>query len=239
MMEGVKEWERFAPSEHHLRRQSAGLYNVYVKPVIGFVLAVPLLVLLFPVLVIISLLIVVDSGFPVLYRAERGGFRGTTFRIYKFRTMVRDADQIGGGTTALGDPRITRAGRFLRRTKLDEFPQLLNILRGEMCFIGPRPELPRYTERYSGLEEFILHVRPGITDFSSIEYIHLDQVVGSGDADAAYEREVLQHKNRLRIMYVERMSPRTDLWLFVTTATRALRGMAHQIFQGGRPYGER
>ena len=174
-----------------------------------------------PVMLIVSLAVAVDSGLPIFYRGERGGFRGRPFHILKFRSMVADAELVGGGTTALGDPRITRVGAFLRKTKLDEFPQLLNVIRGEMCFIGPRPELLRYTSQYSGDEKYILEVRPGITDFSSVQYINLAEVVGAHDADAVYEREVLRHKNRLRIQYVAKMSPATDLRLFVTTVWRA------------------
>lgn len=221
-----------AAEDSRLRRKVSGAYNLTMKPVIGRVLAIPLLVLLSPVLIAISLAVVVDSGFPVFYRGERGGWRGKPFRIYKFRTMVRDADRIGGGTTALSDPRITRVGALLRKRKLDEFPQLINIVRGDMCFVGPRPELPSYTSQYAGFEKYILQVRPGITDFSSIEYINLDEVVGGEDADAVYEREVLRHKNELRIKYVAEMSPLTDLCLFVATVIRAAGGFVPQ--SGGR-----
>lgn len=212
-----------------LRRKVRGVYNLTMKPTIGRFLAIPLLLLLSPVFFIISVAVVVDGGFPVFYRGERGGWRGRPFRIYKFRTMVRGADQIGGGTTALSDPRITRVGALLRKTKLDEFPQLINIIRGDMCFVGPRPELLRYTSKYAALEEFILQVRPGITDFSSIEYISLDEVVGGKDADAVYEREVLRHKNELRIKYVAEMSPWTDLRLFALTVACAAKGFARQL----------
>lgn len=211
--------------EASLRQRAFGSYNLHVKRPLGLAIAVPLLVVLSPVMLVIALAIVVDSGFPVLYRGQRGGFRGKPFHIFKFRSMVRDAETVGGGTTSLGDPRITRVGAFLRKTKLDEFPQLLNVIRGDMCFIGPRPELLRYTTRYAGDEKYILQVRPGITDFSSVEYINLAEVVGSGDADAVYERDVLGRKNELRIQYVAQMSARTDLRLFITTVWRAVLGV--------------
>lgn len=224
--------------ERSLERRVSGAYNLIYKPIVGLFIAVPLLVVLSPVLAVIALAIIVDTGLPVFYRGERGGFRGKSFRIYKFRTMVRNADQIGGGTTALADPRITPVGRLLRRTKLDEFPQLLNIIRGEMCFVGPRPELLQYTRKYTRLETYITKVRPGITDFSSIEYINLDEVVGAADADGAYERDVLQHKNQLRIKYVEQMSPPTDLRLFVITGVRAVKGVLRHVFKGGGSHGD-
>lgn len=211
-----------------LQTQTSSAYNLYVKRAVGVTLAIPLLVVLSPALAAIAAAVVADSGLPVFYRGERGGFRGQPFRIFKFRTMVRNADRIGGGTTALGDPRITRVGGFLRKTKLDEFPQLLNVVRGEMCFVGPRPELLRYTSQYSGLERYILEVRPGITDFSSIEYINLDEIVGGDDADEVYEQKVLQHKNHLRLEYVQQMSPWTDARLFITTVVRAVeRALRH------------
>lgn len=217
-----------------LDTQVNGSYNTFGKTLIGRALAIPLTILLSPVLAVISVAVVVDSGLPVLYRAQRGGFRGRPFKIMKFRTMVKDADKIGGGTTALGDPRITRVGRFLRKTKLDEFPQLLNILKGDMCFIGPRPELTHYTEKYSGNERYILEVRPGITDFSSIEFINLDEVVGTEDADEVYEREVLSRKNALRLKYVAEMSPFTDARIFTATVIRAVGGVLRQLAIGRR-----
>ncbi len=198
------------------------MYNRRVKRLLDLAVAAPLLVALAPAGVVIGIVVVLDSGFPAFYRGERGGLGGRPFRILKFRTMVPEAERIGGGTTALADPRITRSGVFLRRTKLDELPQILNIIRGEMSLVGPRPELLQYTSRYSGLERYILQVRPGITDFSSLEYIDLGEVVGRSEPDAVYERDVLEHKNMLRIEYVERMSLRTDVRLFTSTVARAL-----------------
>lgn len=217
--------------EARLQRQVSGAYNQLLKRPVGLIIALPLLVVLSPVLAVIAIAIVIDSGLPVLYRGERGGFRGKSFHIFKFRTMVPDAERVGGGTTALGDPRITRVGALLRKTKLDEFPQLLNIIRGEMCFIGPRPELVQYTSAYSGLDDYILQVRPGITDFSSIEFINLAEVVGAGDADEVYEREVLARKNQLRVQYVAQMSPLTDLRLFVATVWRSMLGVLRLPFR--------
>ena len=127
-----------------------GIYNKYIKRIIDFFLALIFLLILVPVYIVVSLFIIVETGFPVLYKAERGGYKGKTFRIYKFRTMVKDADKIGGGTTALNDRRITKVGHFLRKTKVDEITQLINIIKGEMSFVGPRPELLKYTSQYSG-----------------------------------------------------------------------------------------
>lgn len=195
-----------------------GFYNRYIKRVIDFVLAFVFFVFLFPVYFIISLAVVLDTGFPIFYKAERGGYKGKTFRIFKYRSMVKDADKIGGGTTALNDSRITRVGNLLRKTKLDEIPQLINIMRGEMSFIGPRPELIKYTSQYEGPEKLILEVRPGITDYSSLEFINLDELVGTEEnADEIYETKVLKVKNSLRIKYVATVSFKTDVEIFFKT----------------------
>ena len=200
-----------------------GIYNKYIKRVIGFVLALLLLIPLIPIYIVIALLIVVDSGFPVFYKADRGGYRGKNFKIFKFRSMVKNADKIGGGTTALNDSRITKVGAFLRKTKLDESPQLFNILNGTMSFVGPRPELLRYTEKYVGEEECILKVRPGITDYSSIEFINLDEIVGGDNADEMYEKYVLKRKNELRVKYAKTVSFKTDVKLFFLTVHRTIK----------------
>jgi len=197
-------------------------YNRVVKRVVGFILAVILLLILWPFYLIIALAIAIEDGFPVFYRPQRGGYRNKPFRIFKFRSMVKNADKIGGGTTALHDPRITKVGNFLRKTKLDEIPQLFNIIGGSMSFIGPRPELLRYTDQYEGEEKLIFEVRPGITDFSSIEFINLDEIVGQGDADEMYEKYVLKKKNALRIKYAKEVSFKTDAKLFLTTVWRVI-----------------
>ena len=198
-------------------------YNKYVKRWIGFFLAVMLILILWPFYVIIAVAIVMEDGFPVFYRPQRGGYKNKPFRIFKFRSMVKNADKIGGGTTALNDPRITKVGNFLRKTKLDEIPQLFNILEGSMSFIGPRPELLHYVNQYEGEEKLIFQVRPGITDFSSIEFINLDEVVGSGNADEMYEKYVLKKKNQLRIRYAREVSFVIDCQLFLRTVFGVLK----------------
>lgn len=207
-----------------------GIYNRVIKRIIDLVLSIFLLVLLLPVILIISLAIIIDSGFPVFYRAPRGGYRNKTFRIYKFRTMVKNADKIGGGTTALNDSRITKVGNFLRKTKLDEIANLISIIKGDMSFIGPRPELLKYTNAYEGAEKYILFVRPGITDYSSIEFINLDEIVGTENADDYYERHVLKEKNLLRIKYAATVSFSTDIKLFWNTVWSVVKKALTFIF---------
>lgn len=194
-----------------------GFYNKIFKRLVDFCLALVLSVIITPVVIAVGAVIAVESGFPVFYTPERGGYKGKTFRIFKFRTMIKNADKLGGGTTALNDPRITRIGRILRKTKLDEIPQIYNVLLGTMSFVGPRPELLMYTEGYTGDEKLIFKVRPGITDFSSIEFINLDEIVGEGNADEIYEKYVLKRKNALRVKYACEVSPKTDAMLFFKT----------------------
>lgn len=197
-------------------RGYAGVYNRVFKRILGFFLALAASVVVTPVILIVAILIVAEDGFPVFYTPLRGGYHGKSFHIFKLRTMRKDADKYGG-TTALNDPRITKTGRILRKIKLDELPQAYNVLLGNMSFVGPRPELLRYTEAYTGEEQLILEVRPGITDFSSITFISLDEIVGAENADEMYERYVLKEKNQLRIRYAKEVSFTTDVRLFFRT----------------------
>lgn len=207
-----------------------GFYNRIGKRLIGFALSVPLIIVMLPFYLLISLAIVIDDGFPVFYRPLRGGYKNRNFRITKFRTMEKNADQIGGGTTADHDPRITRVGAFLRKTKLDETANLFNIFLGNMSFVGPRPELLQYTEKYTGREKEILEVRPGITDYSSLTFINLDEIVGAEDPDAMYEKLVLKKKNALRIQYAETVSFSTDAALFFKTIGAVFHKALHFLF---------
>jgi len=134
-----------------------------------------------------------------------------------------NAEAIGGPSTGKDDPRVTRVGRFLRRYKLDELPQLLNVLRGEMSIVGPRPEVPQYTALYEGDELLILTVRPGITDYASVEFAQLSEVLGSDDPDRMYEERVRPIKNALRVKYVKEQSLVVDLKIIALTVARLLR----------------
>lgn len=220
-----------------LQKHYNGFYNRFVKRAIDLSLSIILLAVLSPFFILLSLLVAIESGFPVLYRAERGGYKDKVFKINKFRSMVKNADKIGGGTTALNDPRITRVGSFLRKTKLDEIAQLLNIIDGSMSFVGPRPELTRYTDQYDDLQKNILNVRPGITDFSSIAFINLDEIVGQENADEIYEKYVLQKKNQLRLKYVNEVSFTTDVKLFFLTVFRVIKkalSVTTKLFKGNK-----
>lgn len=191
-------------------------YSKVLKRVIdfagAFVLLIPCGVIMLP----IALMVKLTSKGPVFYSALRGGYHNKAFYILKFRTMVVGADKYSN-TTAFNDPRVTRVGRVLRRTKLDELPQLFNILRGDMSFIGPRPELLCYTTRYTKDQECILWVRPGISDPSSIKLISLDEAVGHDDPEGTYERVILQEKNRMRVQYAQHQRFSSDCVIFLTT----------------------
>jgi len=184
------------------------------------------LVVLGPLMVVIAVLVKLDSTGPVFYRGVRSGQHGRLFRILKFRTMRPDAEKVGGPTTAKRDPRITRIGTVLRRTKLDEIPQVLNVLAGQMSLVGPRPEVPECTALYVGEEKLILNVRPGVTDFASIEFLHLDDLVGDETPYEVYMQRVWPVKNALRIRYVKEQSLLLDVKLICATFTR--------LFSSGR-----
>lgn len=194
-----------------------GIYNRFIKRILDIVISGTALFCLWPLILIISIFIIAEDGLPVFYRADRGGYMGKKFRICKFRSMIKNADKLGGGTTAFHDPRITKTGNILRKTKLDEIPQIGQVFLGKMSLIGPRPELLCYVEQYMGEEKDILQVRPGITDFSSVEFINLDEIVGDKDADEMYEQYVLKRKNQLRVKYAHSVSLKTDTSILFKT----------------------
>lgn len=194
------------------------------KRLFDIVVSVVGLVLFAPIMLCVAIAIKLDSPGPIIYRARRTGLHGKPFIMYKFRTMVPNAELIGGGSTAKNDPRITRVGHFLRRYKLDELPQLFNVLRGDMSLVGPRPELPMYTERYKGEELLILSVKPGITDYASLEFRHLADILGSENADAVYEAQVMPIKNALRVKYVKERNFWVDLKILLQTVVRVIKG---------------
>ena len=191
-----------------------------VKRISDILLSFSGILFLCPLFVIFSLLIRVDSKGPVIYRGIRSGLHSVPFQIYKFRTMVHNAESIGGLVTSENDGRVTRIGKVFRKYKLDELPQLFNVLQGSMSIVGPRPEVPLYTKMYTGEEMLILTVRPGITDFSSIYFVQLAGIVGSSDDKTQFDRnvqDVLKTKNKLRIKYVKERSFSTDVKIIIKT----------------------
>ena len=176
------------------------------------------LIVLAPVFAAIAAAIKVESAGPMFYRGVRAGRYGKAFRIFKFRTMVEDADRIGGPSSSADDPRITRVGDLLRRYKLDELPQLLNVVKGEMSLVGPRPEVLQEVVLYTEEEKRLLEVRPGITDWASIRFRNEGEILrGSADPHAAYREKIRPEKIRLGLEYVERRSFLTDCKIIVST----------------------
>lgn len=198
----------------------AGMGYRAVKRVFDLAAALAGVAVLSPVLGAIAVAVKLDSLGPMLYLGTRTGRGGKPFRMMKFRTMVTEAERLGGPSTGLHDPRVTRVGRFLRRWKLDELPQLFNVVKGEMSLVGPRPEVPQYTAEYRGEELLILSVKPGITDFASLEFIRLDEALGSHEPDRVYEEQVRPVKNALRVRYTREQSFRTDLSILLRTLRR-------------------
>lgn len=179
------------------------------------------LVLLAPVLLLIALLVAVGSPGGALFRQVRVGRNGREFRILKFRTMRPGSEAQGQITVGGRDPRITRIGHLLRRTKLDELPQLWNVLVGEMSIVGPRPEVPRYVALYTPEQREVLRVRPGLTGLASLAYIDENEVLGRAtDPQRAYIEEVMPAKLVLDLRYVQEQSLALDLRIIARTALR-------------------
>ena len=179
------------------------------------------LIVLMPLLALVALLIKLDSHGPILFKQERIGKGFRPFLIYKFRTMVKDAPALGSPITFGNDSRITRAGRILRKAKLDELPQLLNVLKGDMSLVGPRPELPCYVEVFHRDYEHILKVRPGLTDLASIKYSDEAAILGkSENPESEYVGRLLPDKIQLAKEYIRRSSFLFDMRLIVETAIK-------------------
>lgn len=190
---------------------------LFFKRALDIILSLIVIVALGPLMAVLAVLIKVNSTGPVFYCGERAGIHGSVFHIFKFRSMVADAESKGGFSTAINDSRLTPIGRFLRKHKLDELPQLFNVLLGDMSLVGPRPQVLYYTSRYVGEELLILSVRPGITDLASLYFSDMDAILGSGDVDARYQAEVEPVKNQLRIRYVLEQSFFLDLRILIET----------------------
>jgi lipopolysaccharide/colanic/teichoic acid biosynthesis glycosyltransferase len=179
------------------------------------------LLLLLPLVLIVSVVILVTDGRPVLFSQMRVGYRGKLFRMWKFRTMVRDAEKIGKQLTVGGDSRITRVGYCLRKFKLDELPQLYNVLVGEMSLVGPRPEVQRYVDFYTADQRRVLELVPGITDPASIRYCDEATILASSaEPEATYVREIMPHKVALNLEYSQRRGFFRDLMVLLATIVR-------------------
>jgi len=176
-----------------------------------------------PVFLFVAIAIVLDSKGGVFYMQERIGRNGVPFKLFKFRTMRPNQD---GMKITIGhrDPRVTNVGYFLRKFKVDEFPQLLNILKGEMSVVGPRPEVEKYVAKYSNEQRKVLSVKPGLTDYASLEYVHESELLAqSDDPEHTYIYEIMPDKLRLNLRYINDQSLTTDVKIILRTIAKILR----------------
>ena len=197
--------------------------SLFLKLLFDKVLALILLIPLSPIILGIAIWIKFDSEGPVFYRQERITTYGRTFRIFKFRTMVKDADKLGTAVTQQNDPRISKVGHKLRKLRLDELPQLINVLIGDMSFVGVRPEVAKYVDKYSDEMNATLLLPAGITSPASIEYKDEDEVIekfkGSGrSVDEIYVEEILPDKMKYNLKYIEEFSVINDIKIMIRTA---------------------
>ena len=169
-----------------------------------FILSLVGLVVLAPILIVLAIWIKIDSKGPVFYKQVRVGQNGIDFGLFKFRSMVVDADKKGFITVGGRDPRITRSGYFIRKYKLDELPQLINVLVGDMSLVGPRPEVRKYVDLYTDEQQKVLSVKPGITDYASIEYMDENEILGkSSDPEKTYIEEIMPEKIKYNMKYIQ------------------------------------
>lgn len=178
-----------------------------------------------PIIAVIACLIKLYDWGPIFYRGERVGLKSKIFRIYKFRSMIVNAEKTGVSSTAKEDPRITPIGRFLRKTKLDELPQLINVFLGEMSLVGPRPEVKKFTDLYTGEEKRLLDLRPGITDYASIwNADEAELLKNSKDPDKDYMEKIRPEKIKLQLKYYREKSFLTDIKILYLTLRKIIFG---------------
>jgi len=189
---------------------SKRLYDV-IFAVLGLLLGLPLLILIGAAIKLL------DRG-PVFFRQSRVGFQGRPFMILKFRTMIPNSEKLGASVTAAKDPRVTGIGRFLRKTKLDELPQLWNVLTGDMSFVGPRPEVPCYVARYNPEQRRVLGLKPGITDLATLLYRNEEQILGgTSDIELFYLEQIMPRKIDLNLEYARQASLWEDTKIILRT----------------------
>ncbi len=190
-----------------------------IKRVLDIIMSGGLLILIAPVILVVAIFVRLDSKGPVFYSQTRVGRFGKLFKIFKFRTMIEEADSKGPLISLSSDTRVTRLGLFLRKFKIDEIPQLINVLLGDMSMVGPRPEVPKYVKFYRALEkELILSVRPGITDLASLCFRDESKMLNCNeDFEAKYVNDIIPEKVKHYILYVEKQSLMFDFKILVLT----------------------
>ncbi|MEH7384307.1 sugar transferase [Bacillus sp. JJ1521] len=197
--------------------------NDVVKRAIDIIVAAIGIIVLSPILLLISLFIKLDSKGPVFFKQVRVGQFEKKFEILKFRTMVVEAEKLGKQITVGKDRRITRVGHFLRKYKVDEFPQLINVLKGDMSLVGPRPEVPKYTQYYNNEQRQIFLIRPGITDYASIKYSDESELLGrSSDPEKTYIEEIMVDKLKYNLQYLRKRSVFEDFLIIFKTIKKII-----------------
>lgn len=202
--------------------------SLVIKRIFDIIVALILLILLSPIILILAIMIKIDSKGPVFYRQERITTYGKIFRIFKFRTMVQNADKVGTLITVGNDSRITRVGKLIRKVRLDELPQLINVLKGEMTFVGTRPEVKKYVDKYTDEMKATLLMPAGITSVASIKYKDEDEILDGAkqkgkDIDLAYVEDVLPEKMKYNLEYISKFSFGYDIKVCINTVIGVFR----------------
>ena len=215
-------------TEKYYKILSRKKIQLFFKRLIDIIGSLILLIILSPILIIMAILIKIDSKGPVFYRQERVTTYGRVFRIFKFRTMVQNADKIGSLVTLGEDPRITRVGKIIRKFRIDEFPQVINILIGDMSFVGTRPEVKKYVDQYTEEMKATLLMPAGVTSIASIKFKNEDEIISTylnkGEkVDDIYINRVLPKKMKYNLEYIEKFSILKDLQIMINTVIAVLK----------------
>ena len=230
----LKKWDKLPENlkneetEKYYKILSHRKIQLFLKRLIDIVGSLILLILLSPILIIMAILIKLDSKGPVFYRQERVTTYGRVFRIFKFRTMVQNADKIGSLVTLGEDPRITKVGKIIRKFRIDEFPQVINILIGDMSFVGTRPEVKKYVDQYTDEMKATLLMPAGVTSIASIKYKNEDEIISTylnkGEkVDDIYINRVLPEKMKYNLEYITKFSVFYDIKICIQTVIEVLR----------------
>lgn len=199
------------------------IFNRVIKRIFDIVASGLGIIVLSPILLIIALIIKKESDGPVFFKQIRVGEKGRNFEILKYRTMVVDAENMGRQITVGNDNRITKIGGFLRKYKLDELPQLINVFKGDMSLVGPRPEVPRYVEMYNEEQRKVLDVKPGITDLASIRYRDENELLGTAeDPDDMYINTIMPDKLALNLEYINKSNVFFDIYIILKTIVKCI-----------------
>ena len=199
------------------------IFNRVIKRIFDIVASGLGIIVLSPILIVIALIIKKESDGPVFFKQIRVGEKGKNFEILKYRTMVVDAEKLGRQITVGNDNRITKIGGFLRKYKLDELPQLINVFKGDMSLVGPRPEVPRYVEMYNEEQRKVLDVKPGITDLASIRYRDENELLGTAeDPDDMYINTIMPDKLALNLEYINKSNVFFDIYIILKTIVKCI-----------------